>query len=893
MSEKNEIININKTINFEDLRSIFKLKNQKSFEYYLETIYKDFCTYKNDKNMGISKIRFIDWAKLPIFICEKIFYSFDKDKDGFLSLKELAEPLAKLYFGTFEETAEVIFNIYDFDQDGKISMFDIKSVLAFLPIKSDKTKIEYRYQLESLAELTEILNSTFEKRNTLNLEEFIVSIIKTSDIYLQLLCFLYQRCPFQEKSLSTSMNIKYFSNSNIHKNLKLNIIEDNNKVKPHQQKASNIILGSPSEKTHFSPVHEYFSSKDIKCNTQRNSSFSSFHAFTKAEEPEEPEQPEERKKNIKPSRKYDSFSDLNSAEVSGLKGMLRVDRVIDKVNKINIEEDKQKEFASKKDKSKSSFSNQNLIQVEKKNNNNDNIKPIPTANILIVEETRLNNSNNSCSDEYSICEDNEDDDEIIEFSSDVNQIIDFPEDEKKTEKKKKSLKTQKVEMNENIKQLMNNEKNEKLIKKEKNLLKKKSENIERTRKLKTTKKRETEKVDNEVIDENDEIEAKFGIKKSGSHKILSIEGPIVKYIPENNNIYTIWMVLIDQDIYYYRDETKKELQKYHHLSGCFIKENGEALLLGSKFYSFSIIFSNKTRTYYCRDRDNAKEWSKQLRSSIGYQNFFEFYEMIDDLGQGSFGLVKLGIVSKTKEKVAIKILKKSKMKEKELEQMRLEIDILKISKHPNIVSFLDHFENSEYIFIVMEYIKHGSLKDFLKNQKPLSKLNEIIICKIIYQVASGIRYLHDYCIIHRDIKPDNIMVASVEDEIIVKIADFGLSKILAPHEKTSEGYGTLTYIAPEILKNIPYNTSVDIWSLGVLTYVLISKSLPFYDEFQNAKRLVQKIINGKVEFSSIVWNTKSNQLKDFISLCLEKDEKKRLNIDQVLKHNWFKLHEVK
>jgi len=207
--------NLDKTINFYlHLRSRFELKDKKSFEFYLESIHPDFCTYNNNKvNLGISKIRFIDWAKLPIYICEKLFNCFDSNKDGFLSYEELKNPLSQLYFGTFEETAQIIFNLYDFDNDGRIKSEDVKSLLAFLPLKCDKTKIEYKYQLESLEELNEILKATFNSKESLNYKEFLESIQRQSDIYLQILCFLYQRCPFQEKSVKRAFKIRYYSHS--------------------------------------------------------------------------------------------------------------------------------------------------------------------------------------------------------------------------------------------------------------------------------------------------------------------------------------------------------------------------------------------------------------------------------------------------------------------------------------------------------------------------------------------------------------------------------------------------------------------------------------------------------------------------------------------------------
>jgi len=346
----------------------------------------------------------------------------------------------------------------------------------------------------------------------------------------------------------------------------------------------------------------------------------------------------------------------------------------------------------------------------------------------------------------------------------------------------------------------------------------------------------------------------------------------------------IWLVLLDQNIYYYSDEKKEEFTGFHHISGCFVKENGKAVINNETYYSFSIIFSNKTRTFYSKDKNNSQEWSKQIRQSIGYQNFFDFYQIIGDIGKGSFGVVKLGRNSITKDKVAIKIIDKKKLNSKELEQVQREIAIMKSIKHPNTISLIDHFENSEYFFIIMEYIKYGSLKEFVKANK---KLSEEVCANIIFQITSGLKYLNEFGIIHRDLKPDNILIDLGDYDIQVKIADFGLSKIISPEEKATEGFGTIIFMAPEVLLKKPYNNSVDIWSLGVMTYYLMTRTYPFFDEKLNQKVIAGKIIHRTVMFPEPKWKSMSNEIKDFITSCLEKDCKKRINIDQILSNKWI------
>ena len=696
----------NNTIDYDYIRSIFPLKSAHRFEFYLENIYKDLVTNEGSKNLGVSKIKFIDFIKLPIYICEKLFIMMDIDKDGYLSVDELIDPLSKLYFGSFEETSEFIFQLYDFDNDGKIITDDVKMILSFLPLKADKTKIEYLYQLESLEELDEILKQVFKNSTHLKYEEF-KSIIQThSDIYLQLLCYLYKRCPFKENSLKM---VSRLSSSNVIGALNLPTRRSSlngNLEPPKKQRHSDIVtLLKPSNHSRFSSVQEFIQTFQ-----------------------------EENDEKVAPKRKYDSFMDMNSAEVSGYKGMKHYN--------------------------------------------------------LIKKESQLQPKKDLCLNEEK---------KILEVADENLEIADFPDD-----------------------------------------------------------------------------------------KAILYQGALSKTNKKEDNIEaTYWIVLIDQDIHYYTDESKTTFVKMHNISGSFIKANGEKIIENEKYYSFSIILDAKIRTFVTKNREKAKDWVKNLKTGMGYKNFFEFYEMLDSLGEGQFGQVKLGIKRSTNEKVAIKIITKSKLKN-QVELLKSEIDIMKVCKHPNIVQFIDHFENSEYIFIVIEYLQHGHLGQYLINKN--FAVSEKRISLIASQIASALKYLHHYGIIHRDLKPDNLLISDVGVNFTIKLMDFGLGKILGHKEKTVEGYGTLCFIAPEIVLRVPYNNSVDIWSLGITLYYIGSRSYPF-DSNSDSSEIAKKICYGSLEFPDQIWNKKSKEYKGLIKGCLEKDMKKRITIDDILNHNFIKMNE--
>lgn len=713
-------------IDFTNIRNSINITDINLFSMYLKEVFKDLADRSDsNKKKGISKITFLDYMKLPVFITDKLFTSLDRDDDGFLNTKEFVDGLCKLYLGNFEETAEMVFSIFDFDKDGIINKGDVKVLLSYLPLKTDKTKVEYKYQMESLAEIEEILKITFGSKDKMKEEEFIKTIeCKKSDIYLQFICFLYQRKPFNEQNVN--MLKLYRRKSGPSNDEKLFLSPQITKRIP-----------SPSRKSILSPVESML--KLCLLNEENEN---------------------------KISIRKNSFIDDNTPEISGIKGMIR-------------------------------YPNQKVVKEgEGKKDLNSIIKS--STNIYNSPSTFLKRGPKNVSD----------------FNLEENLI-----------------KMEKFNLNEN----------------------------------------------------------KMDVEEESDNKHIIFEDWIYK-LSESLKIKKYWLVLIGKDIYYYKSEAKEELLGMHNLSGCFVKENGEKKIGDERMYSFAIQFSSKTRNYYCYDKNSAMKWTKNLKDSIGYNSFFDFYEMLDDIGEGKFGLVKLGVHKNTKERVAIKIIKKESMNSSDVELVKSEIDIMKLCRHPNVVRLLDHFENAEYIFIIMEYLPGGDLGEWLN--KVNYKVTEQRAAQIMYQLAMGIRYLHQYGILHRDLKPENIMLTESSDKGIIKIMDFGLSKIMGPLEKVADGFGTLSFVAPEVLIRQPYNKMIDIWSLGVILYYMLSSTLPFDDENDNEEIIAKMTVFVEVQFPSKYWGKKTKEVIDLISKCLIKDPEKRISIDDYILHDWFKKYSM-
>ena len=386
---------------------------------------------------------------------------------------------------------------------------------------------------------------------------------------------------------------------------------------------------------------------------------------------------------------------------------------------------------------------------------------------------------------------------------------------------------------------------------------------------------------NEVENENANIDEE--------EKNICYENWVYK-LTENKKLKKFYLSLINKDIYYYKDQEKKNFLGMHNLSGCFIQEGGEKekiIIENKNFYVFEIFFNNKskTRKYLTPNLEICKQFVKKIKEAIGYMKFTDFYDLKEVIGKGKFGVVNLGIHKKTQQQVAVKIINKDSIKTLEdKELVRIEIGILKLCHHPNVVRLLDHLENEDYIFIVTEYIEGGTLGQYFKKKN--FNFSERQASSIMSQIASGVKYLHKYGIVHRDLKPDNIMITQQNDFGVIKIMDFGLSKIVSTQEKMVDGYGTLSYVAPEVLLRTPYNKEVDIWSMGVILYYMLCGHLPFKGNKEAV--IAEKIVNDEIEFNDEEWEIRSKKVKELIASCLKKEPEERITIDKFLNHPWFK-----
>ena len=253
------------------------------------------------------------------------------------------------------------------------------------------------------------------------------------------------------------------------------------------------------------------------------------------------------------------------------------------------------------------------------------------------------------------------------------------------------------------------------------------------------------------------------------------------------------------------------------------------------------------------------------------------YEIKKVIGKGTFGKVKLAIHKKTGEKVAIKILEKSKIQDQgDRERISREIHILKIIRHPNIVQLYEIFEDEEKLYLIMEYMPNGELFDHIVKSK---KLKENEASRFFQQIIEGIEYIHKLKIVHRDLKPENLLL---DDKFNIKIVDFGLSNLYKNSEKLGTACGSPCYAAPEMIRGEKYNgLKVDIWSSGIILYALICGYLPFDDN--DTQILYQKIIKGEFSIPSYL----SSKAIDILRRILDTNPLTRITIAEIKNHSFF------
>lgn len=309
-----------------------------------------------------------------------------------------------------------------------------------------------------------------------------------------------------------------------------------------------------------------------------------------------------------------------------------------------------------------------------------------------------------------------------------------------------------------------------------------------------------------------------------------------------------------------------------------------------------VLASKEKLALYASNGVDMERWVKALTDAIQWK-VQRFYEIGEEIGAGAFSTVSKGTHKDSGAPVAIKVIHKGSCSEEDMKYFQREIDIARSLKHDYVTRTLDCFESEKYLYIVVEFMAGGALGDMVSKFKVISETSAKLIMEHIFR---GLEYIHDSGVVHRDIKPDNLLCTSTTLPTDVKLTDFGLARrtecntmsgaevedeALGPEGLMTTPVGTPNFVAPEVLHGLPYGKEVDLFSCGVVMYYLLSGRYPF--EESDPQRLIERIKKSEYTFPKEQWQFLSDAAKDLIDRLLDRSPYTRISADEALQHVWL------
>ncbi|CAM9001628.1 unnamed protein product [Rhodiola kirilowii] len=263
----------------------------------------------------------------------------------------------------------------------------------------------------------------------------------------------------------------------------------------------------------------------------------------------------------------------------------------------------------------------------------------------------------------------------------------------------------------------------------------------------------------------------------------------------------------------------------------------------------------------------------------------EIYELGRKLGQGQFGTTVLCVEKATGKEFACKTIAKRKLTtEEDVEDVRREIQIMHhLAGHPNVISIVEAYEDAIAVYVVMQLCAGGELFDRIIQKGHYTERKAAMLARVIVGVVEA---CHSLGVMHRDLKPENFLFVDHKEESPLKTIDFGLSVFFKPGEQFTDVVGSPYYVAPEVLHKF-YGPECDVWSAGVIIYILLCGVPPFWDETEQG--IFEQVLRGELDFVSEPWPSISDGAKDLVKRMLVRDPKKRLTAHEVLCHPWIQV----
>jgi calcium/calmodulin-dependent protein kinase I len=329
------------------------------------------------------------------------------------------------------------------------------------------------------------------------------------------------------------------------------------------------------------------------------------------------------------------------------------------------------------------------------------------------------------------------------------------------------------------------------------------------------------------------------------------------------------------------------------IGGCYIEYIGEDENVTDSHYAFSIIQGDKCGdsqnryVFVAKTSTERKSWVGELRKCAKTIPISDVYDILNPvIGKGKFSTIHVGVEKTTNKRCAIKILDKLRINEDDKETLRQEIAILNVVRHPRIIQMKEVFETQEHIYIVLKLYEHSDLLKHMKSRK--TRIPEVTVKKIVWNLVDAVMYLHALGIVHRDLKPENILLEDAEDISKIVLSDFGLGKFAVPREIMRLTCGTLSYVAPEVLRLSGYTKAVDFWSIGVIMYALLCGHLPFKDPQCDISSGISQVLRSQLKFTpEETWKSLSPEAPALLSEILRPIPEERATGEKILEHHWF------
>jgi|Transcript_15616 serine/threonine protein kinase len=263
---------------------------------------------------------------------------------------------------------------------------------------------------------------------------------------------------------------------------------------------------------------------------------------------------------------------------------------------------------------------------------------------------------------------------------------------------------------------------------------------------------------------------------------------------------------------------------------------------------------------------------------------FEDLQLDKELGHGAFSTVRLGINRKNKDKFAVKVVHKSKLSKQDIDALHVEVGILSKLRHPHVVKYFDFTQDRSHYYIVLEVVAGGELFDRIVQRVYYSEKEARDLVWVLLDV---LHHLHGKKIAHRDLKPENLLLKSTHNDHDIKLADFGFATECK--KPLRDLCGTPAYVAPEIIREKPYGLEVDMWSCGVIVFILLGGYPPF-DDANGVSDMYAQIKRGAFTFDERYWSSVSSEAQLFIKSLLQVDPSKRPSAAAAMNHDWFTKH---